>query len=298
MASTTPLPTEQTSKQTTKLFIPVSNAVGDVVLCGVLEQLEPGVPTQGRKLALLLHGTMGHKDYLFLKRLALRLPMDSFRFDFRGSHESTGTFSFGGFLDEVQDLTAIVAYLTTHYGYEIDLLVAHSRGVVDAFRWMCTSEEGKNVRGFVNVSGRYRMEKIYDNMTPTERQQLDTQGFYISKAVVARKPIEIKVTEADYREFSSFDSSLVWEHFPNQTHVLTMHGLQDRTVPPFDASIYARALGARHPGTHNLFYVEEADHNFTGLSDFVVDTVLDWHRQLERGQLKGGVWQTGIRGKL
>ena len=33
----------------------------------------------------------------------------------------------------------------------------------------------------------------------------------------------------------------------------------------YDATIYARALGARSPGTHNLAYVEEADHNFTGV---------------------------------
>lgn len=31
----------------------------------------------------------------------------------------------------------------------------------------------------------------------------------------------------------------------------------------YDATIYARALGARIPGTHNLHFVEYADHNFT-----------------------------------
>ena len=119
-----------------------------------------------------------HKDYLFQKRLALRLPIDSFRFDFRyvdappfilvvalrthsisrrGNHESNGPFHFGGFKWDVEDLFAVATHLTSTYGYVIDLLVGHSRGVVDAFRWICTAEEGKNVRGFVNVSGRYRM---------------------------------------------------------------------------------------------------------------------------------------------
>jgi len=295
-------PTEHTSKQSTKLFIPVTHTPNthdeNVTLCGVLEQLEPAAPTQGRKLALIMHGTMGHKDYLFQKRLALRLPMDSFRLDFRGNHESNGPFRFGGFVSDVEDLTAVATYLSTHYGYVVDLLVGHSRGVVDAFQWICTTEQGKSVRGFINISGRYRMAKIYDNLTPTERQILETQGSYTAKAIVARKPFECSVSYADLAQFSSVDTSLVWDRFPRHTHVLTMHGLRDRVVPPFDATIYARALGARQPGTHNLFYVEEADHNFTGLSDLVVGTVLDWIQQLERDQLKTGVWQTGIRGKL
>ncbi|KAH8104526.1 Alpha/Beta hydrolase protein [Cristinia sonorae] len=290
--------TVQTSKRTTKLYIPIPHADHNVVLCGVLEQLAPGEATQGRKIALILHGTMGHKDYLFQKRLALRLPIDSFRFDFRGNHESTGNFGFGGFNTDVEDLTAVVAYLTSQFGYTIDLLVGHSRGVVDAFRWICTAEEGKNVRGFVNVSGRYRMQKIYDGVSQAQHEALKTQGYYIVKAVVARKHFENKVTEADLEQFATFDSSLVWDSFPSGTHALSIHGLQDHVVPPFDASIYARALGARDPGTHNLCYVEEADHNFTGMADFVVATILDWFTQMERGQLKTGVWQTGIRGKL
>ncbi|TCD65108.1 hypothetical protein EIP91_003082 [Steccherinum ochraceum] len=292
-------PPEQTSKKTTKLFIPVTNSTDrDVVLCGVLEQLAPDEPTQGRKLALIAHGTMGHKDYLFQKRLALRLPIDSFRLDFRGNHESNGPFRFGGFAWDVEDLHAVAAYLTTQYGYTIDLLVGHSRGVVDLFRWICTSELAKDVRGFVNVSGRYRMPKIRDNLTEAERELLVTQGSYVVKAIVARKPFECTVTNADLDEFSSFDSSLVWEQFPPTTHALTLHGLKDQVVPPFDATIYARVLGARRPGTHNLCFVEDADHNFTGLSDFVVINVLEWFQQLERGQLKTGIWQTGVRGKL
>ena len=63
----------------------------------------------------------------------------------------------GAFDNDVEDLEAVVAYLTSQLGYVIDLLIGHSRGVVTAFRWMCTAKEAAGVRGFVNVSGRYRM---------------------------------------------------------------------------------------------------------------------------------------------
>lgn len=42
----------------------------------------------------------------------------------------------------------------------------------------------------------------------------------------------LRITKADIEEFATFDSSLVWKLFPDATHVLSMHGLQDKTVPP------------------------------------------------------------------
>ena len=207
--------TADTTKMTIKLFIPVSEAKEDTVLCGLLEQLAPLEPTRGRKLALvstalecraklvlmlptglrLCMDTWGeqsylhtfratnndhlmcprHKDYLYQRQLALRFPIDSFRFDFRyarvatasfndadtrlvvlrGCNESTGRWNFGHFPDDVEDIRAVVAFLTSRYGYVIHLIVAHSRGSITAMNWMCTSTEGKAVTGFVNLSARY-----------------------------------------------------------------------------------------------------------------------------------------------
>ena len=70
------------SQKSTRLAIPHPNEPGCEII-GILEQVEPDEPTQGRKIALILHGTLGHKDYLFQKALAAQLPLDSFRFDFR-----------------------------------------------------------------------------------------------------------------------------------------------------------------------------------------------------------------------
>jgi len=109
---------------------------------------------------------------------------------------------------------------------------------------------------------------------------LNEHGYYDWKATVAGKTMVKRVTVEDLREFASWDTSLVWKYFPSDTDVLTIHGMADKVVPPsvlfhslpgpfvlsryrYDATIYARALGARSPGTHNLYFVEYADHNFT-----------------------------------
>ncbi|KAK7682351.1 hypothetical protein QCA50_014556 [Cerrena zonata] len=94
---------------TIKLSIPQPREPG-VSIVGVLEQLNPG-NTHGRKLALILHGSLGHKDYLYQKRLAHRLPIDSFRFDFRGNHETGGEWRVGALMNDVADIEVVVTYL-------------------------------------------------------------------------------------------------------------------------------------------------------------------------------------------
>lgn len=55
------------------------------------------------------------------------------------------------------DLSTVVEYLKATYGYVIDFVVGHSRGSLVGMRWICTSEDGKKISAFVNVSARYRM---------------------------------------------------------------------------------------------------------------------------------------------
>ncbi|KAI0822246.1 alpha/beta-hydrolase [Trametes gibbosa] len=290
--TTTP---ETTSQKTTKFSIPHPDEQ-DSTLVGVLEQLAPEQPTKGRRIALILHGSLGHKDYLFQKRLALRLPLDSFRFDFRGNHESSGAWHLAKFYNDVVDLEVVVDYLTSQFGYVVDMIVGHSRGSVVGMLWLCKHRDGaaKSVRGYVNVAGRYRMEKIYNEME-RNKEELDAQGYVLRKAVVARKPFVGKLTRAHYEEFANTDTSVVWDQFPANVDVLTLHGLKDAVVPPYDAFVWAQIYGARTPGTHTLRYVEEADHNFTGIPEVVVETVLGWLKQQDRHELKTGVWQTGVR---
>ncbi|KAF9468668.1 Alpha/Beta hydrolase protein [Collybia nuda] len=268
-------------------------------IVGILEQLSPNAPTNGRKIALILHGTMGHKDYLFQKRLALRLPLDSFRFDFRGNHETGGTWKQGALYEDLEDLTAVVDYLKATYGYVIDLVVGHSRGSLVGLRWLCTSEEGKSVSGFVNASGRYRMRKIHETAARNSwKESFDKQGYYSWTVSVARKQVTVKIHPQDLEDFSNWDTSIVWDQFPSTVDVLTLHGLSDKTVPPYDAVIYARALGQRTPGTHTLNLIEDADHNFTGRQDEITDAILDWWASHQRNELTTGLWLAGVKGKL
>ncbi|KAJ3814458.1 Alpha/Beta hydrolase protein [Lentinula lateritia] len=275
-----------------KLSIPHPAEV-DCSIVGVLEQLSELKPCPGRKIALVYsvnHSMDSHKDYLFLKRLAHRLPMDSFRFDFRGNHETPGVWKQGGMDDDLEDIRVVVDFLKVRYGYVIDLVVGHSRGSIVAFRWICTSEEGASISGFVNASGRYRMKQWQRSMS--------AEGHHVWSPIVARKQVSFKIYPEDITTFANWDTSFVWDSFPASPDVLTIHGLSDKAVPSYDAIIYARALNERVPGTHNLHLMEDADHNFTGRQDEVVDIILEWWDKHAQRTLKTGIWMSGIRGKL
>ncbi|KAJ7465127.1 Alpha/Beta hydrolase protein [Mycena latifolia] len=254
-------------------------------IVGILEQIDTEKSTQGRRIALQNNGPARHKDYLFQRRLAQRLPDDSFRFDFRGNHETPGTWCHGGLQNDVEDLSVVAKYLQTVYGYVIDLVVGHSRGSLVGMRWLSTAPEARSVNAFINVSGRYRMNAAAKKW----QEAFVADGYYDWTTTVARKPVI----------FVNWDTSFVWDQFPAKIHVLTIHGLSDNTVPPYDALIYARALSTRYPGTHTLHMVEDADHNFTGRQDEVVDYILEFLSLHEREELKSsGLWMTGARGKL
>lgn len=50
---------------------------------------------------------------------------------------------------------------------------------------------------------------------------------------MARKKITAKITPEDLENFVNWDTSFVWDAFPPTTDVLTLHGLSDKTVPPY-----------------------------------------------------------------
>ncbi len=72
-------------------------------------------------------------------------------------------------------------------------------------------------------------------MLPTAaamRESFKVQGHYTMTVTVARKLTSFKIFPEDLEQFESWDTSIVWDHFPSSVDVLTIHGLSDQVVPP------------------------------------------------------------------
>ncbi len=59
-----------------------------------------------------------------------------------------------------------------------------------------------------------------------------SQGYAEWKVTVARKPVVGTVYPGDMATFASIDTAMIVEKMPQHIHILTIQGLQDKTVPP------------------------------------------------------------------
>ena len=155
---------------------------------------------------------------------------------------------------------------------------------------------------FIKRTIGYQTYLLLPDEIEAQREQFEKHGYIERRAIVARKPFFIKcefhfssntvlsseqvfvrLYQQDYDQFAAVDTSMAWTKFPMHVDVLTLHGLKDSVVPPYDAFIYSRAYGARSPGTHMLRYVEDADHNFTGVRLLNRNELYgDWSSRVDR----------------
>ncbi|KAL0144371.1 protein-tyrosine phosphatase-like protein [Mucor lusitanicus] len=243
-------------------------------IVGILEkkpEIDEGRPQP--RVVLIVHGILGHKDYLFQRVLAQTLPITSFRFDFRGNGESGGSPGYCNILEDTDDIHTVAKYFED-LGYEIYAVIGHSRGALSALKFATTCEKPLPI--VVNLSGRYKMN---DNQLKTSRPEigkaLEEHGYFDWHVKQRDRIATVKVTLPEVEKFYSWSNEHV-SRMPLSTCVLTCHGLKDKTVPPYNAAMFANKIP-----NHTLVLLPEGDHNFRGQYEQVTKVVVDFFAQHE-----------------
>ncbi|XP_058725020.1 uncharacterized protein LOC131596397 isoform X2 [Vicia villosa] len=109
-------------------------------------------------LVIVCHGFQSSKERIPMVNLAGALEkngISAFRFDFAGNGESEGSFQYGNYYREVEDLRAIVQHFRGEK-YVITAIVGHSKGgnVV-----LLYASKYKDVHTVVNISGRFNLAR-------------------------------------------------------------------------------------------------------------------------------------------
>ncbi|KAL1917581.1 uncharacterized protein VTP21DRAFT_3974 [Calcarisporiella thermophila] len=222
-----------------------------------------------KKLIIICHGVFGHKNYLFQRLLAENLPIDNFRFDFRGNGESDGMTRYSNIDDDVEDLKDIVKYFRQR-GYFIYALVGHSRGSIACMKYTCLFE--RSIPIMVNIAGRYHMAAIwsYINSISNFKEELKTRGYYNQVYFSRGQWISRQVSRENIEQYAKWDNSYLLD-FPQTTSVLTCHGMKDKRVSVTDAHSYANIIP-----NHKIYLFDGAGHNFTGYSKQLVDVIISY----------------------
>ncbi|CAK8569854.1 unnamed protein product [Lathyrus sativus] len=220
-------------------------------------------------LVIVCHGFQSSKERIPMVNLAGALEkngISAFRFDFAGNGESEGSFQYGNYYREVEDLRAIVQHFREEK-YVITAIVGHSKGgnVV-----LLYASKYKDIHTVVNISGRFNLARGMESRLGENFIQRIKQDGYID-VKNKRGKIVYRVTEESLMDRLNTITHLACLSIPENCRVLTIHGSMDETVPLEDALEFAKFIS-----NHELCIIEGADHEYTAHQDKLTSLVLDF----------------------
>jgi alpha/beta superfamily hydrolase len=213
----------------------------------------------GEKLVGVLHEA-GSKDIVVLchgfrssKESRTIMGLSVFRFDFSGNGESEGTFQYGNYYKEVEDLHAVIQHLKDQKR-DTRAIAGHSKGgdVVIIYASMY-----QDVSRIINMSGRFDLKRgIADRLGNDYMDIINQHGFI---DVGQKKGQSIyRVTKESLMDRLKIDIQSACMSIDPNCRVLTVHGSDDDVVPSEDAMEFHKYIS-----NHELHIIEGADHRYS-----------------------------------
>ncbi|XP_019094633.1 PREDICTED: uncharacterized protein LOC104757322 isoform X2 [Camelina sativa] len=241
-----------------KIVIPNSN---NEKLVGLLHD------TGSTEIVVLCHGYRSNKNDPVMKTVATAIEKEgisAFRFDFSGNGESEGSFYFGNYNYEADDLHSVIRYFT-NMNRVVPIILGHSKGGDVVLVYASKYHDIPNV---INLSGRYDLKKgIGERLGEDFLEIVKQQGFID----VQEGNSGYRVTEESLMERLNTDMHEAGLKIHKECRVLTVHGSADEVIPLEDAKEFAKIIP-----NHKLEVVEGADHCYTKLLSQLGTTVLEF----------------------
>lgn len=190
--------------------------------------------------------------------------ISSFRFDFAGNGDSEGSFQYGNYYREVDDLRAVVQYFE-HENRSVIAIIGHSKGgnVV-----LLYASRYNYVDKVVNISGRFDLKRgVEGRLGKDYLQRIKKYGFI--DVTNKKGKIEYRVTEESLMDRLTTNVSAECQLIPQNCRVLTIHGSADKIVGMEDAMEFAKNIA-----NHNLHIIQGADHEYTSHQNELASIVL------------------------
>ncbi|OIW19380.1 hypothetical protein TanjilG_03514 [Lupinus angustifolius] len=209
-----------------------------------------------REIVILCHGLGASKEDNIIVNLAAGFDnarISSFRFDFSGNGESEGTFEFGDYWREVDDLHAVAQHFH-EANRKVSAIIGHSKGGDVVLLYASKYHDIKTV---VNLSGRYDLKGgLEDRLGKDFMEKIRKEGFIDVKTKSGS--VEYRVTEESLKERLSINVHEQCLQIDKECRVFTVHGSSDTTIPVEDAYEFAKILP-----NHKLHIIEGANHVYT-----------------------------------
>ncbi|XP_059633123.1 uncharacterized protein LOC132275932 isoform X2 [Cornus florida] len=240
-------------------------------LVGILNE------TGSTEIVILCHGFRSSKESNTMVNLAVALEnegLSTFRFDFAGNGESEGTFQYGNYWREAEDLHAVIQHFSGANRL-ISAILGHSKGgnvvllYASKYHDICT---------VVNVSGRYNLKGgIEDRLGKDFIERIKKDGFIDVKNRSGE--VDYRVTEESVMDRLNTNMHEACLKIDKECRVLTVHGSADEVIPIKDALEFAKIIP-----NHKLHMVERADHCYTSHQTELASVVIPFIKEgLQQG---------------
>ncbi|XP_011659989.1 uncharacterized protein LOC101223189 isoform X2 [Cucumis sativus] len=236
----------------------VSNKNGEK-LVGILHD------TGSAEVVILCHGFRSNKENDISVNLAKTLEnegISAFRFDFSGNGESEGSFKYGNYHGEADDLHAIIQHWRAA-GRVISAILGHSKGgdVV-----LLYASKYHDIDFVINVSGRYDLKKgIKERLGDDFMERIEKEGY-----IDVKNKKEYQVTWESLKDRLNTDMHEACLLIDKECRVFTIHGTADEIIPIEDAFEFDKIIP-----NHKLHTVEGANHCYTSHQTELASIVLN-----------------------
>ncbi|KAK7265382.1 hypothetical protein RJT34_33001 [Clitoria ternatea] len=224
-----------------------------------------------REVVILCHGFRSSKESTSLVNLATALEIakiTSFRFDFTGNGESDGSFQYGHYWREAEDLHAV----TQHFHQSnrvVSAIVGHSKGGGVVLLYTSKYHDIKTV---INLSGRYDLKTgIEERLGKDYMERIEKEGFIdLEKS----GKFEYRVTLEGLLDRINTNMYEACLQIDKDCRVLIVHGSSDKVVPVEDAYKFAKIIP-----NHKLHIIEGGDHSFTNNQNQLASVVVKFIKE-------------------
>ncbi|KAK7329682.1 hypothetical protein VNO77_23857 [Canavalia gladiata] len=224
-----------------------------------------------KEIVILCHGLGASKEDNVMTKLAAALEnagISSFRFDFTGNGESEGSFEFGHYWREVDDLHAVTQHFN-EANRTVIAIVGHSKGggVV-----LLYASKYHDIRTVVNLSGRYDLKTgVEERFGKDYMERIRKDGFIDVKRSGS---FDYRVTMESLMDRFNTNMHEACLKIEKECRVLTVHGSSDNVIPVEDASEFAKIIP-----NHKVHIIEGADHLYTNHQDQLASAVVNFIKE-------------------
>ncbi|KAJ4708661.1 Alpha/beta-Hydrolases superfamily protein [Melia azedarach] len=221
------------------------------------------------EIVILCHGFRSTKEDAGMVNLAVALQnegISAFRFDFAGNGESEGSFEYGNYWRETEDLHAVVQYFCGA-NRVIGAILGHSKGGGIVLLY---ASKYHDIHTVINLSGRYDMKGgIEDRLGKNSLERIKQDGYIDVKNTIG--DVEYRVTEESLMDRLNTNMHEACLHIDKECRVLTIHGDADAVIPVEDAHKFDKIIP-----NHKLHIVKGANHGYTNHQAELASIVLDF----------------------